>query len=357
MDNVGLVLVGHGSRKLQHKESLEKLAEIIRARSRFKIVETAFMMINRPTIQEAVKLVAQRGVRRVVLIPVFMAAGSHTTEDIPKTLGLRNDERTTWKDGLEIVYGDPIGPDWRIAEIIEEKAMQALRGKSDDEQPLDAYSLPASSALFEMSMERIKEIIGDFLKNIPMDHAKIIERVVHATADPEFARTIVISDGAVEEGVRAIKSGAKVVADVKMVKAGVNAAKLRKFGGRVECYVDDERALSMARENSMTRTAAAMRLAVEEGLDGGIALIGNSPTAAFELVQAVKEGDAEPALIIATPVGFIGAAEAKEAVMGLSVPYITVRGPKGGSPVAVAIFNALLALAESKTARAVRTEN
>lgn len=350
MDNVGLVLVGHGSRKPQYKESLEKLAEIIRARSRFKIVEAAFMMINKPTIQEAVKLVAQRGVKRVVLIPVFIAAGSHTTEDIPKILGLKKDEHTTWKDGLEIVYGDSIGPDWRMAEIIEEKAMQALRHKLNDEQPLDAYNLPASSALFEMSMKRIKEIIGDFLKTVPMDHAKIIERVVHATADPEFARNTIISDGAVEEGVRAIKSGAKVVVDVKMVKAGVNVAKLRKFGGRVECYVDDERALRMAREDSMTRAAAGMRLAIEEGLEGGIALIGNSPTAAFELVHAVKEGNAKPALVIATPVGFIGAAEAKEAVMGLSIPYITVRGPKGGSPVAAAIFNALLALAESETA-------
>lgn len=350
MDNVGLILVGHGSRRPQHKESLEKLAEIIRARSKFKIVETAFMMINKPTIQETVKLMAQRGVRRVVLIPVFMAAGSHTTEDIPKILGLKQDERITWKEGLEIVYGDPIGPDWRMAEIIEEKALQALGDESNDEQPLDAYNLPASSTLFEMSMERIKEIIGDFLKNIPVDHAKIIERVVHATADPEFAKLIVISNGAVEEGVRAIKSGVNVVADVKMVKVGVNMAKLRKFGGRVECYVDDERALRMARESSMTRAAAAMRLAIEEGLEGGIALIGNSPTAAFELVQAVKEGNAKPALIIATPVGFVGATEAKEAVMGLSVPYITVRGPKGGSPVAVAIFNALLTLTESKTA-------
>ncbi|MCS7095791.1 MAG: sirohydrochlorin nickelochelatase [Candidatus Bathyarchaeota archaeon] len=351
MYNVGLILVGHGSRKPQHKESLEKLAEIIRTRSIFKNVETAFMMINKPTIQEAVKLIAQRGVKRIVIIPVFMAAGSHTIEDIPKILGLKNDERITCKEGLEIFYGDPIGPDWRIAEIIEEKALKALGYKSNDEPPLDSYNLSAASNLFEMSMNRIREIIGDFLKCVPVDHAKIIERVVHATADAEFAKLIVISDGAIEEGISAIKSGAKVVADVKMVKAGVNMVKLRKFGGRVECYVDDERAFRMARESGITRTAAAMRLAINDGLEGGIALIGNSPTAAFELVQAVKNGETNPALIIATPVGFIGAAEAKEAVMGLAVPFITVRGPKGGSPVAAAIFNALLALAECKTTR------
>lgn len=350
MNNVGLVLVGHGSRNPQHKESLEKLAEIIRARSKFKIVETAFMIINKPTIQEAFQLMAQRGVRRIIFIPVFMAAGSHTTEDIPKILGLKDGERAAWKNGLEIIYSDPLGPDWRIAEIIEEKALKTLGDEPDYKQPLDAYNIPASSTLFEMSMQRIREIIGDSLKGLPAEHVRIIERVVHATADPEFAKLIVVSDGAVEEGVKAIKSGVKVVVDVKMVMAGVNMTKLRKYGVKVKCYVDDERALRIARERGITRTAAAMRLAVEEGLDGGIVLIGNSPTATFELVQAVKEGYAKPALIIAAPVGFIGAAEAKEAVMGLSIPYITVRGPKGGSPVAVAMFNALLTLVDGKTA-------
>jgi precorrin-8X/cobalt-precorrin-8 methylmutase len=91
-----------------------------------------------------------------------------------------------------------------------------------------------------------------------------------------------------------------------------------------------------------------MRLAINEGVDGAIMLIGNAPTAAFELADAVKKGKAKPALIVATPVGYIGAAESKEVIATLSLPYITNRGRKGGSAVAVAVFNALLAMAEGR---------
>jgi precorrin-8X/cobalt-precorrin-8 methylmutase len=96
-----------------------------------------------------------------------------------------------------------------------------------------------------------------------------------------------------------------------------------------------------------------MRLAVNEGADGSIIIVGNSPTAAFELANLVKQGLTKPALIIATPVGFIGAAKSKDAVSNLSIPFIIVKGPRGGSAVAVAIFNALLSMAERDT-RALR---
>lgn len=211
---------------------------------------------------------------------------------------------------------------------------------------LNVDDLKASKDLLTMSMNKVREVIGDYLKNLPIAHARIIERVVHATADPEFGKLIVISDWAVESGIRALKSGAKVVTDVEMVRAGLNKARLRKFGIRVECHVDDEAALRMAKEMGTTRTAAAMHIAIEMGLDGAIVVIGNSPTAAFEVASAVRGGRAKPALIIATPVGFIGASESKEEIMKLQVPHIVVKGPRGGSPVAVAIFNALLTLAE-----------
>jgi precorrin-8X/cobalt-precorrin-8 methylmutase len=138
------------------------------------------------------------------------------------------------------------------------------------------------------------------------------------------------------------------VTDVKMVKAGINAARLKKLGCTITTYIDDERAIKLAKQESTTRAAAATRIAIREGVNGAIMLIGNAPTAASELATAVKKGSAKPALIIATPVGFVGAAESKENVSKLPIPFIIVRGRKGGSAVAVAIFNALLNMAEKE---------
>lgn len=347
MGNIGLIIVGHGSRNPKHKEDIERLADIIRSRSRFKIVETAFMTINTPGIREAIETAARKGAEKIVLIPAFIAAGNHTRRDIPNILGLNEGGRVAKKDGLEIIYCDPLGPDWRIAEIIEEKALQALALNASE----DAYvgcPLP-SAAILDKSMKKVREVLGGFLDGLPKHHAKIIERVVHATADPELGMLTLISDGAVDAGIKAIRAGAKVVTDVKMVMAGINTSKLRKFGGRVECYVDEVEALRIAKEDGITRAAAAMRLAIGRGLNDAIVIIGNSPTAALELVLAVSKDVAKPALIIATPVGFVMAAEAKESIMKLSVPHITIRGPRGGSPAAVAVFNALLDLAELGT--------
>jgi len=346
MDNVGLILVGHGSKLPQHRENIEKLAEILRSMSRFKLVETAYMIRNKPSIVEALDQMSKKGVKKVVLVPVFMTLGSHTLEDIPKILGLGEGGRVTKWGDMEVIYGDPLGSDIRIAEIIEEKALEALGEVTQPQMRPNAESPAAANAMFETSMGIIRSMIREALERVPEKHARIIERVVHATADPEFAKLIVIHDRAVEAGVKAIKSGAKAITDVKMVLAGINAAKLRKFGGKILCYVDDKRALKLASERNLTRTAAAMRLAIDEGLNGAIVVIGNSPTATFELVKAVENGEVKPALIIATPVGFVKSAEAKEAVMKLNIPFITLRGFKGGSPVAVAIFNALLMLAE-----------
>jgi glutamyl-tRNA reductase len=210
-----------------------------------------------------------------------------------------------------------------------------------------------STSIFEESLRIIRSTLKGVFEGLSEEHARIIGRVVHATADPNLANLVVISDGAIETGIRAIKSGANVLTDVKMVASGINSTRLHKFGGRVLCYIDDGRASRLASELGVTRTAAAMRLAIADGIvNGAIVTIGNSPTATFELVRAVKRGEARPALIIATPVGFVNSVEAKKAVMRLDVPYITIRGPRGGSPIAVAIFNALLALAENSSRRA-----
>jgi precorrin-8X/cobalt-precorrin-8 methylmutase len=213
----------------------------------------------------------------------------------------------------------------------------------------DPYTIAASKKIVDTSMSLIRQALGDALDNVPPSHVPVIKRVVHATADPEFAKLLVISEKAVDAGVAAIKAGAKILTDVKMVKAGINEARLKRFGAKILTYIDDERAVKLANAESITRSAAAVRLAVKDGLDGAIVLIGNAPTAAFELADQVKQGLAKPALIVAVPVGYVGAAESKEAVSKLPIPFIVVRGRKGGSSIAVAIFNALLGMAEQES--------
>jgi precorrin-8X/cobalt-precorrin-8 methylmutase len=353
MGKVALILIGHGSKLPHNRENLEKLAEILRKRSRFKIVEISFMVRNRPTIPEAIESIAKQGATKIVLIPAFLAHGVHTEQEIPEMIGLKGKEPVLKAQGIEIVYGEPLGADERIAEIIEEKALLAL-GQDDGEVNAtpDASTLKASNETFTTSISIVRKALGDTLAKIPKAHAAIIERVVHATADPEFAKLLLINEKAVEAGVAAIKAGAKIITDVKMVKAGINEARVKQFGGRILTYIDYERAVKLAGHESITRAAAAMRLAINEGVNRSIILIGNAPTAAFELANAVKQGLAKPALIVATPIGFIGAAESKEAIASLSIPFIIVKGSKGGSPVAVAVFNALLAMAEGKTSTA-----
>jgi precorrin-8X/cobalt-precorrin-8 methylmutase len=284
-----------------------------------------------------------------VLIPAFLAAGVHTTEDIPGLICVKEREPQLKDKGIELLYGEPIGSDERIADILEEKAFKALGQEvKRDGEILDAYSVSASGKIVDKSMLLIRQAIGDDLAKLPKDKVPIVERVVHTTADPDFAKILAISDDAVKAGVAAIKAGAKVVTDVKMVKAGINEARLKKFGCTISTYMNDERVMAFAKQEGITRSAAAMRLAVKDGLDGAIILIGNAPTAVFELIEQIEAGNVKPALLVAVPVGFVGAVESKEAAEKLAIPHVVTRGRRGGSTIAVAIFNALLTLAEGK---------
>jgi precorrin-8X/cobalt-precorrin-8 methylmutase len=193
-------------------------------------------------------------------------------------------------------------------------------------------------------MKIIRELLAeDFAKMNPRI-VPIVARVVHATADPEFSRLLLFSQNAVESGLEAVRKGADIVTDVKMVRSGINSQTFREFGGKIRTYTDDERTIGLADKMKITRTAAAMQIAAEDGLDGDIVVIGNSPTAAFAIADIVERRLAKPALVVATPVGFVKATESKDKVSTLAVPYIVTRGVKGGSAVAVAIMNGLLTL-------------
>ncbi len=168
----------------------------------------------------------------------------------------------------------------------------------------------------------------------------VVRRVIHATADFEFQRSLEVHPSAVEAGVAALRGAAPVVADVRMIAAGLPRLAIR-------CFIGDEDVARAARERGSTRAAEAMRKASRLALlDGGVIAVGNAPTALAELQRLVEEEGVRPALVVAVPVGFVGAVESKEAALRLPVPWIVARGRKGGTPVAVAILNALAILAE-----------
>ncbi|HEY6008936.1 MAG TPA: precorrin-8X methylmutase [Geobacteraceae bacterium] len=177
----------------------------------------------------------------------------------------------------------------------------------------------------------------------------LVRRVIHTSADFEYARTLVVSPTAVATGIAALRRGEGLVTDTTMALAGINKAGLARFGVAAACHVADPEVARLAREQGLTRSLVAMRRAVAGGA-AGIFVIGNAPTALFELLRLIREKGVAPALVIGLPVGFVGAAESKAALVELAaerpqLPFITNLGRKGGSNVAAAVVNALLLLA------------
>ena len=192
------------------------------------------------------------------------------------------------------------------------------------------------------SMEIIARELGE--RQFPADQLPVIKRVIHTSADFDYADNLVFSPGAVEKGIAAIKSGCTIVTDTQMAYSGVNKKVLEKFGGRAVCFMSDPDVAAEARERGVTRAAVSMERAA--GLDRTLILaLGNAPTALVRACELLEEGAMKPALIIGAPVGFVNVVESKELLLTEDVPYIVARGRKGGSNVAAAICNAMLYLA------------
>lgn len=190
------------------------------------------------------------------------------------------------------------------------------------------------------SMEIIADILGDQLWS-PLQKA-IIYRIIHTTGDPDYANHVDIHPQALDAGVAALKRGCKIITDVEMVNTGINKRGLKKLGVESKCFLNDPQVREEAQKTGETRTMTAFKLFANE-LKDSIVAVGNAPTALFTLLDLCKNQDIKPALIIGVPVGFVGAKESKDLLAEeSSVPFITVKGTKGGSPVAAAIVNAFI---------------
>jgi len=179
----------------------------------------------------------------------------------------------------------------------------------------------------------------------------IVRRMIHANADFDFNGLTAFHPRAVDAGIAAmLAGGTPVVADVEMICSGLSQPRLGHFGMQTYQFISDADVIETAKREDTTRAVQAMRKAHRKGLlDGAIVGIGNAPTALIELVRLVREEGVRPALVVGMPVGFVSAAESKDLMAELDdVPWIVIRGRKGGSTLVVAALHALLALAEAR---------
>lgn len=196
------------------------------------------------------------------------------------------------------------------------------------------------------SFEIITRELGE--KKLMPGTESIVKRCIHTSADFDYADNLVFTPGSVERGLDALRSGAAIITDTQMARAGINKTRLGAFGGEVLCFMSDPDVAETAKREKITRAAASMekaaRLCRESGADRRwIFAIGNAPTALVRLYELVTEGGISPDLIIGVPVGFVNVVQSKELILSQrEVPVIVARGRKGGSNIAACICNALL---------------
>ena len=189
------------------------------------------------------------------------------------------------------------------------------------------------------SMELITAELGG--RTFPPEQESIVKRVIHTTADFDYADNLVFSPDAVQAGLDAIHSGCVIVTDTQMARSGINKRVLAKFGGEAVCFMSDPDVAAEAKARGVTRATVSMERAAAIGKPLILAL-GNAPTALVRACELMEEGRLSPALIIGVPVGFVNVVESKELLLTMPGAHIVARGRKGGSNVAAAICNALL---------------
>ncbi len=172
----------------------------------------------------------------------------------------------------------------------------------------------------------------------------IVRRMIHTSADFEYLQTVRFHPDAIAAGIAAIKRGMTIITDTNMARIGIRSYDLQRFGAEVKCFMADPKVAQTAKANQTTRAVAAVDAALQE-MDGGIYVVGNAPTALLHLIDCLQANRAHPALVVGLPVGFVNAAESKDALMATNYPYISNVGRKGGSNVAASVVNALIKLA------------
>lgn len=319
-----IILVGHGSPKKEanRMELVGRLLHsVLHPGCGGDCIRTAYLQFESPDLKETIQD-AIKGARpkRIIIHPYFLSEGIHVTRDIP---GIIEEARRDYPD-VDFIYTEPLGISREIVGVVKERIDSALG--------------IAPSDIESRSFEKIEKELD--LSDIAPDHRPIVQRVVHATADFEFKKSLLFHPDSVSAGIQAIKEGKNFLTDVEMVRAGI-LKKYMKWGGEIICKIKE-----IPPSDNRTRAERAIEAAASENI--GVIAIGNAPTALLSAIRLVNEGKIRPALVIGVPVGFVRALESKALLACQGFPFITNIGRKGGSPVAAAIVNALLKMANGE---------
>lgn len=338
----GVLVLGHGSRRQAANEGLKKLVGMVQANLGVPTVP-AYFQFARPSLADGVADFVNDGIKEIIIVPTLLFPGIHLKEDIPEGL-----EELKQQYGSEVRFHltPALGHDPRLAEIIMERvrSVEGFLSQSEPEATVQC-AVCNPEEITRLSRSLIEDALGEnfFQESFPGPAGEIVRRVVHATGSPEVAGLMRFHPQAVASGLAALRRGVQIFTDVRMVKVGINRTALKEMGGKVTCLIHHPQVRKEAEATGLTRAIVAIR-ACRESLPGNIVVVGNAPTALEEVINLVEQG-VRPALIIGTPVGFVGAAESKAHLLAQRVPFITMIGPQGGSSVAVAVVNALLAIA------------
>ncbi len=334
VEKKAVLLLGHGSKAPEANETLRKVAASVHFSGGYGAVLPAFLQMEKPDFQEGVDSLVSKGFTDILVMPYFLYMGLHVTKDLPAEMekaGQRHPQ-------ARFTLARNLGFHDRLVDITVERIGEAL---GSGHAP--SGTLASSGAFVQHPIEKESfRIISEELDpgGFSPEELSVVKRVIHSTADFEFRDILKFSPGAASAGIEAIRRGADIITDVRMVEAGITRNRLVPFGCTLRCFASDPDVARDAKAHSITRTAAAMRKAAAF-FDGAIVAVGNAPTALRELIRLVREGAATPALVVGVPVGFVGAVEAKEELTQSGIEHITAQGRKGGSTVAVAIVNAL----------------
>lgn len=330
-----VVILAHGSRNEPSvRETLDRLVGRVKSLLIQEVeVGWAVLQFNRPDLGQAVEALVARGIERIVIVPYFLFRGRHITEDVPKLIeGMRKAHPE-----VEFLLADIVGLD----EHMVDRVVKQIEKVAPDLLPKGPRFLVSPSDIERESLKIVKHLLLPL--NCSEEEKVVVERIVHSAGDRHIASLVRFHPKAVPAGISAIRCGSPIFTDVKMVSVGINRNLAGNFGCPIRCALDEPEVAEKARENGITRCAAAFEV-LGERLKGAVAVVGNSPTALLALLDLAQRG-IKPALIVGMPVGFVQAEESKEDLMRQDVPYITIEGTRGGSAAAVATVNALLELA------------
>jgi precorrin-8X/cobalt-precorrin-8 methylmutase len=329
-----ILLLGHGSPR-KDANNLEQVGKMLHGmlhpRCTDDCVRVAYLQFAEPGIMDTITKCVQQGAKKIILHPFFLSSGMHVTKDIPEMI---HDAGKLYPD-VKFIYTEPLGIHEKLAHIVMERisAAEQLAPADIEKRSFDILSAEAG------------------LTDVPADRLPIVQRVIHATADFDFKDTLMFHPDAVARGLHAVKSGKDILTDVEMVKTGINKKLLSRWGGKVICNIQNpENGEQTTDEKSKkTRAEIGIETALRENSNIGIIAIGNAPTALIRTVDILTKPEfatrKSELLVVGVPVGFVKAVESKTLLAAQQFPFITALGRKGGTPVAVAIVNALLKMA------------